>query len=873
MKKLLASFLLLALLLQTAWAGGAAAAFPDTAGHWAEAEIEDMQGRGLLQGYPDGSFRPDAPVTRAELLVVLLRSLEIEANGPTDAAFADVPSTHWAAPVVASARRLGFASGYPNGTFRPDAPMTRAEAAALLYRAYPDVSGDPRAPFPDVPEEHWAGAAIEALAAAGVVNGDPSGRFLPNRTVTRAELSVLLWRILSEPASFEAYVLEPGRWGIAVDGTRPLETTAGLNEALRWAADNGYSEVVVPKGVYLIAKGTKPNDPAARVALPDGIVLTLDDEATFRKEPNGFEAYQLLYIGPDVRRAVVRGGTFQGDRERHDYTAKDHPNSAGTHESGNGIVLEGAANVRIEDVRTIDFTGDGITVGGAGFGVSGLYESAFEAGAIDERGAKAAEAGKIRTKAPVKLDHPIFQTRRFATFWQPSGIAGKEFDVFFYDASGEFLSRLTGQGFGDLIPLPPSAASIVPVFEAKSAKGAFVSFWSNDVSRNVTIANSESAWNRRQGITMGGVDGIVIRGNLLHDIGGTAPGYGIDAEGMGFFPNLNLTIQNNRLYNNRGDIVFADGETALVDGNTFESRIGFFGWEAFRGATLTNNTFLNNGLTLRGDGVARNNEITNGEVVLSGANIVFEDAILTDGFLRIDGSARFGVEASRIVMNNSNRRGNALYLGAQPTKIADLTIQGKTQLFTITGPGSSESVYDRLRVVDYNATNGTHLPAGTYNDCSFASNVEETNGLSVQTAGTYVFQGCEFTANNKLMSYAHDDADVTVRDSTFVLRKDVGYVAAVVVDAVKRLEWEDNTFRAEGLTRTTTPLVKFGRFSNPPTSRIDEAAFDGNTFLTNGVRVAAVDTRNAGADAPPYLFVDNQLNGAVLLLKETDIVQ
>ncbi|MES7204580.1 right-handed parallel beta-helix repeat-containing protein, partial [Cutibacterium acnes] len=232
----------------------------------------------------------------------------------------------------------------------------------------------------------------------------------------------------------------------------------------------------------------------------------------------------------------------------------------------------------------------------------------------------------------------------------------------------------------------------------------------------------------------------------------------------------NITITNNHFFNNRGDIVLADGKTALIEGNRFESRIGFFGWEAFKDVTLTRNHFEGNGIAMRGNGVASKNTIVNGGSDLLGSGIIFEDNEIIDGTLRIDSSSPFGVEVSRLIMINNNVQGGALYLASQPTRLTDVTIQGPTTLYTILGPGSSESVYQNLRVIDYNVKNGTNLPPGTYNGCYFESNSPESNGLVLNVPGTYVFNDCQFIANNKLMSFDHDQADITVRNSEFTIR-------------------------------------------------------------------------------------------------------
>ncbi len=112
--------------------------FPDVAGHWAADWIEEAADEGLVHGYADGTYRPDRLVSRAEVAVLLLRSLHGPDYTPPAAAaysFSDIAG-HWAADWIEQLHWEGAASGYPDGTYHPDASLTRAEMAALLVRYF-----------------------------------------------------------------------------------------------------------------------------------------------------------------------------------------------------------------------------------------------------------------------------------------------------------------------------------------------------------------------------------------------------------------------------------------------------------------------------------------------------------------------------------------------------------------------------------------------------------------------------------------------------------------------------------------------------------------------------------------------------------------
>lgn len=182
------------------WAGNAAAEerFNDLQySKWAEDGIEYMAKRGTVAGYGDGKFKPAGLVTRAQAVTFLVRELypeqlEKPAEGTT---YSDVPKTHAFNKEIAIASKNGLASGFPDGSFRPDAPLNRAETAAFLTRAYSLSEGKQTANWSDT-ENHWAAAPILVMSSNGLVGGYSDGTYRPNQTVTRAEYAVFMSRLI-----------------------------------------------------------------------------------------------------------------------------------------------------------------------------------------------------------------------------------------------------------------------------------------------------------------------------------------------------------------------------------------------------------------------------------------------------------------------------------------------------------------------------------------------------------------------------------------------------------------------------------------------------------------------------------------------------
>lgn len=139
--------------------------------HWAASWIEAAAGEGFMQGYRDGSFAPDQAITRGEMATVLARiaakeGLELKSEART---FSDVPSDAWYADTIRQAVRYGLINGYGDGTFRPNQPITRAETVVminrLLGRTYTTAAElhTKESPFPDVVRSCWAyGDIMEA---------------------------------------------------------------------------------------------------------------------------------------------------------------------------------------------------------------------------------------------------------------------------------------------------------------------------------------------------------------------------------------------------------------------------------------------------------------------------------------------------------------------------------------------------------------------------------------------------------------------------------------------------------------------------------------------------------------------------------------
>ncbi|PIP65028.1 hypothetical protein COU77_03965 [Candidatus Peregrinibacteria bacterium CG10_big_fil_rev_8_21_14_0_10_49_16] len=181
-------------------------AFTDIRGHWAEDAVALLQERGIAQGKKNGQFDPDAPIARAELTkMAMLAFREPEKLNTAELVsllFTDTAPHEWFASYVARARKYKIIQGYSDGTFRPAQTTTRAEALKMLLQtAGRDTSLTDVVVFPDTEAHAWytpyLSYAVLNDIASGYAKGEFAGLFKPERPATRAEVAVMITRLLN----------------------------------------------------------------------------------------------------------------------------------------------------------------------------------------------------------------------------------------------------------------------------------------------------------------------------------------------------------------------------------------------------------------------------------------------------------------------------------------------------------------------------------------------------------------------------------------------------------------------------------------------------------------------------------------------------
>lgn len=185
--------------LYAKWSGGSYGPNDTGVSKWLETDEHNA----FLSGYPDGSFQADKNMTRAEV-AQMFYALLLDKNVTITKSFSDVSSDAWYAKAVNTLSSLGMLGGYPDGTFRPDAPITRAEFAAIaLAFAYDPASAS--CSYTDVSTSAWYYTYVAQATTYGWIGGYPDGSFRPNNSITRAEVAVIVNNMLGRDAD-ESYI-------------------------------------------------------------------------------------------------------------------------------------------------------------------------------------------------------------------------------------------------------------------------------------------------------------------------------------------------------------------------------------------------------------------------------------------------------------------------------------------------------------------------------------------------------------------------------------------------------------------------------------------------------------------------------------------
>jgi hypothetical protein len=163
-----------------------------SASAWHKRYIDILVSRGIISGYPDGTFRPDRGVSRAEFAKMVCLAKDWVPADTSATPFKDVATDHWACGYIENIKSNAVIVGYPDGSYGPGKEISRAEIAAIVSRLLSLKAG--KSSFKDI-SSHWAQASICSCYEAGIINGYGDVTFRPNNPATRAEAAKMISRM------------------------------------------------------------------------------------------------------------------------------------------------------------------------------------------------------------------------------------------------------------------------------------------------------------------------------------------------------------------------------------------------------------------------------------------------------------------------------------------------------------------------------------------------------------------------------------------------------------------------------------------------------------------------------------------------------
>lgn len=248
----------------------AAAAISDVQNHWAVKPIQALAEREVINGYPDGSFKPNQSITRAELAKIISKALNYQ---PVNDSSLPDTAGHWAAPYMNALAKQKVMNSFSDGKFQPERTVSRAQLSAFMARilnlAKPEekFAEDWSASFVDVPTNHWAFRYIELSNKFGLLPPEYKTEFHPDQAVTRAEAAWMIQAL--------------GGLEVSKGKISQVDSGSGLVNIQKTSGNDPLMVLVTPETILLRNNATAPmddllkGDEVTAISLPSGDVKFL----------------------------------------------------------------------------------------------------------------------------------------------------------------------------------------------------------------------------------------------------------------------------------------------------------------------------------------------------------------------------------------------------------------------------------------------------------------------------------------------------------------------------------------------------------------------------------------------------------------------
>ncbi|MCM3111550.1 right-handed parallel beta-helix repeat-containing protein [Lederbergia lenta] len=671
--------------------------------------------------------------------------------------------------------------------------------------------------------------------------------------------------------SIGSYLVELSRWNIKNDATDSINTSKGLNDALTWASLEGYSEVILPDGTYLIDENN-PIQPQSYMTFNLG-------GATLRIRDNNLPKYAIILFHQKQQYSRITNGKIEGDRYTHSYTG-DH-----VHAFGVGVELRyGVQYITLDNLEIFNTIGDailGITSYGSISGNPYKLAGNLESGGINtSNGTLTTNKNRIRSKVNIPMVKQITNLGYFGLYGSSFGSIGNDistntFDVIFYKSNDTFLSSVTDLHFFDEIEVPIDASYAKVVLHQAtipSDAGNTILVRTPEFPKHVYIKQCNLHHCRRLGIAICGIKHIYVSGCEIHHISGVAPQGAIDIED-GYDINQYIFIDGNNIYGNENyNIIAVAGKHITITNNKIQS--GIFAINAGVDKSIVDKNFFHDSVSLlAGDTLFSNNHLYDCRIRLLGTTQASIDhCIFHNSPINFVKQKSYVVQISncKFYYDNdfytaSTNPGAPLIFSAEPQSISNSTFEGSgVEAFTVVPEGAHDWILNGVSFINikHKENRITRLPPGVYNGCRFI-NSGRLGDIFKGVNAKYDFNNCYFEWDDLSLFYLGEGTMVDffkISNSSF--KNPTGSDSALFING----NWgsfhlSENTFSFPNGNKN--PIIDIRN-----TTVADLIRISGNTFMSNTLVTAVKADKSPNI---PVIFKDNYLQKANIELNNTHI--
>lgn len=258
--------------------------FPDVpAGEYADA-INNLAGQGILNGFEDGTFRPNDPVLREQAAKILATALKLDATGTEN--YPDVSTDNWSYKYIVAVTKAGIFGGDENGNFKPFDNLTRQEAAKIIVEAF-GFKGSSELTFGDKANiQSWAVPYVKTAVANGILKGDDQGNFNPNANIKRGDFALMIQRALNAVAAPQVESVSAiNAYELKVTFNKEVDKITAEDEGNYTVSGVTVSSATVEKGgKSVVLRLSAPiEEKTTLVVTVDGVATKADTDVTFPK--------------------------------------------------------------------------------------------------------------------------------------------------------------------------------------------------------------------------------------------------------------------------------------------------------------------------------------------------------------------------------------------------------------------------------------------------------------------------------------------------------------------------------------------------------------------------------------------------------------